>query len=167
MSDRGPIVNLESVPLEKNIAPDGESGFASRSAAIGAALGTEKLGCRLLVVPPGKAAYPYHLHHAHEELFVVLAGEGTLRYAGERYTIGPGDVISAKAGAEHPHQIVNTSDADLRYLAISTMEQPEVCEYPDSGKVAAIAGAPPGRRPYPLFFVARRADGVDYWDGEE
>lgn len=46
------------------------------------------------------------------------------------------------------------------------MEQPEVAEYPDSDKIGVIAGAPPGRHPYELFFFTKRESGVDYFEGE-
>jgi uncharacterized cupin superfamily protein len=119
-----------------------------------------------VVVPPGKKAWPYHLQYANEEMFVILEGAGTLRYDGERYPIKAGDVISTKAGSGTAHQIINSSDAELRYLAISTMIHPEISEYPDSGKRAMVAGSPPGRRPYDLFELAPNDASVDYWDGE-
>lgn len=119
-----------------------------------------------MVVPPGKKAWPYHLQHANEEMFVILEGCGTLRYDGERYPIKAGEVISTRAGRGTAHQIINSSDAELRYLAISTMIHPEISEYPDSGKRAMVTGAPPGRGPYDLFEVVPDSAGVDYWEGE-
>lgn len=139
--------------------------FAADVGNIGSLIGAQKLGCSPVVVPPGKKAWPYHLQYANEEMFVVLEGTGTLRYDGERYPVKAGDVIATPVGKAH--QILNTSDVELRYLAISTMIEPEVAEYPDSGKRAMIAGAPPGRRPYPLFVALPNDAEVDYWDGEE
>jgi uncharacterized cupin superfamily protein len=65
------------------------------------------------------------------------------------------------------HQIINTSDAELRYLAISTMIEPDIAEYPDSAKRLMLAGSPPGRRPYPLYVVVPNDATADYWDREE
>ena len=113
---------------------------------------------KLDIVAPGKTSCPYHFHHAEEEMFIVLQGEGTLRVAGERLPIKAGDVIFIPAGPEYPHHIINTSDAPLHYLSISTQSKLEICEYPDSGKLGAYA---PGVR-----FMQRRETGVDYWDGE-
>lgn len=70
-------------------------------------------------------------------MFVVLEGSGTLRAAAEMLPIKAGDVIFIPTGPEYPHQIINTSEAPLKYLSISTMEEPEICEYPDSGKFMA------------------------------
>lgn len=124
-----------------------------------------KLGASIDVVPPGKRTCPYHFHYAQEEMFIVLEGEGTLRVAGEMIPIRAGDVITIPPGPEYPHHILNTSDAPLKYLSVSTMELPEVCEYPDSGKYLTDVGRNGG----PLVADGRmhRVDSdLDYWDGE-
>lgn len=71
---------------------------------------------------------------------------------------------------EWAHQVRNTGSGTARFLMVSEMNAPEVSVYPDSGKVAAFTRAP-GAAPDPnaedelaLFF--RRADDVDYYDGE-
>ncbi|GIL05871.1 MAG: auxin-binding protein [Betaproteobacteria bacterium] len=123
-----------------------------------------KLGASVDILPPGKVTCPYHFHYAQEEMFVILEGEGSLRVAGEMLPIRAGDVISIPPGPEYPHHIVNTSNAPLKYLSISTQETPEICEYPDSGKYAAFA-----REKGPLLDGGRmhRPDSdLDYWDGE-
>ncbi len=123
-----------------------------------------KLGASYDILPPGKVACPYHFHYAQEEMFVILAGAGSLRVAGEMVPIRAGDVIAIPPGPAYPHQIVNTSDAPLAYLSISTQETPEICEYPDSGKYLAFA-----LEKGPLLAGGRlhRPDSdLDYWDGE-
>jgi uncharacterized cupin superfamily protein len=158
------VVNLAEVPLEEH---GHEPGFEALFGPVGRLIGTRLLGCRLCVVPPGKKAWPYHFHHANEELFVILAGEGTLRLPEGRRSVRAGDVIACPPGPAHAHQLINNSEAELRYLAVSTMIHPEVMEYPDSGKVASMAGSPPGgRRPRDLFFIARKRDAVGYWEEE-
>jgi uncharacterized cupin superfamily protein len=132
--------------------------YESRSARLSAGTAARKLGASVDVMPPGKRSCPYHLHHVQEEMFIVLEGEGTLRVAGQEVPIRAGDVIHVPPGPEYPHHIVNTSDAPLHYLSISTQERPEVCEYPDSGKVGIFT---PGLR-----FLQKRDAGLDYWDGE-
>ena len=163
MTKSAPIVSLADLPLQTFQKGDG---FQADIARVGKVLGSEKLGCTLVVVPAGKKAWPYHLQHANEEMFVILDGSGTLRYDGNRYPINAGDVISTRTGKGTAHQIVNSSNSELRYLAISTMIHPEVSEYPDSGKRAMVTGAPPGRGPYELFEVVPDDAGIDYWEGE-
>ena len=159
------IRNFDDAPLETSTRAPLYDG--SRSAGvIGPRQGLpgRKIGCGVDVVPPGKRACPYHFHYAQEEVFIVLEGQGTLRVAGEMLPIRAGDVISIPPGPEYPHQIINTSDAPLKYLSLSTLEFPEVCEYPDSGKYLAYA-----RADGPLLQRGRmhRADtDLDYWDGE-
>ena len=163
MDTKPPIVNLADVPLERSGHGDT---FEAGLGAVGALIGTQKLGCRLTVVPPGKKAWPYHLHHVNEEFFFILQGEGTLRYDGQTYAIRQGDCIAAPTGRGTAHQIINTSSAELRYLAISTMEHPDTFEYPDSNKRGLVVGAPPGRRPYEVRIWFRDDAAIDYWDGE-
>jgi uncharacterized cupin superfamily protein len=79
-----------------------------------------KLGASIDVLPPGKRGCPYHFHYAQEEMFVIVEGSGTLRVAGEMIPVAAGDVIAIPPGPEYPHQIINTSDAPLKYLSIST-----------------------------------------------
>lgn len=135
--------------------------------SIGARLATgtaaQKLGATVDTVPPGKRSCPYHLHHAQEEMFIVLDGRGTLRVAGEMLPLRAGDVAFIPPGPDYPHQLLNTSDAPLTYLSISTRDTPEIVEYPDSGKYLVMAG-PPGARTFDT--LQRQADSLDYWDGE-
>lgn len=162
---RAPVVNIDQ--LEFHEQHHGER-FAARIASAARAVGARKLGYRLVIVPPGKRAWPYHAHHANEEMFFILEGEGTLRHAGEEYPVRTGDFIAAVADLGQPHQLINSGAAELKYLAVSTMEQPDVFVYPDSDKFGVFAGsAPGGRREERSFaFFGRTRDQRDYWDGE-
>ena len=133
--------------------------FKATTARLGAELGAEQIGCTLVELEPGKRAWPYHLHYAEEEMFVILEGEGTLRYDGAEHRVRAGDVIYAPTGDGTAHQIVNTSDTALRYLAISSMLDPDICLYPDSGKVGSYAGSA-------FRLLVPEDAATDYWDGE-
>lgn len=160
------ILNLENVEFQDR--SQGEK-FECRIAAVGAELDSKKLGFNVTVVPPGKRAFPYHAHRANEEMFFILEGEGSMRIDGATHKIRKGDFISLPPGRNSAHQIHNDSRAPLRYLAVSTMELPEVVEYPDSGKLGVSAGTLGGRPASPdsIRHFTRLKDGVDYWDGEE
>ena len=123
-----------------------------------------KLGISIDVVAPGMRGCPYHFHYAQEEAFVILEGTGTLRVAGEMLALKAGDTIFIPPGPAYPHQIVNTSDAPLKFLSISTKDSPEVVEYPDSGKY--LASARRDGEPYGFSRMHRAADDLHYWDGE-
>jgi uncharacterized cupin superfamily protein len=117
-----------------------------------------KLGAGFDVLAPGKRSCPYHYHLAQEELFVILEGRGDLRVAGRMLPVRAGDLVFVPPGPEYPHQFINTSDAPLKYLSISTQERPEICVYPDSGKIGAFAAG--------VRLVQRGEANLDYWDGE-
>ena len=125
----------------------------------------KKMGLSVDIVPPGKRACPYHFHYVEEEMFIVLEGSGTLRVAGQMVPIAAGDCLFIPPGPSFPHQIINTSDAPLKYLSASTRAEAEICEYPDSGKYLAFTK----RGPETLLNDGRMhrvKDDLDYWHGE-
>jgi uncharacterized cupin superfamily protein len=166
MSDRAAVLaatlirNVNDVPLKRLLR---EPHYDAQGARLARGTAARKLGASFDIVAPGKRSCPYHLHHAQEEMFVVLEGTGTLRVAGEMLPVKAGDVIFIPPGPEYPHQLLNTSDAPLKYLSISTMEAPEICEYPDSGKYLA-EGSLDSETPFEV--IDRRGASLDYWDGE-
>jgi uncharacterized cupin superfamily protein len=163
----GPILNIADVPLRA--VGDGKN-FIGQCGRIGAAVGAKKLGCQLHVVQAGQKAFPRHAHHANEEMFFVVSGSGTYRFGKESRAIRAGDIISAPAGnVETAHQILNTSDAELRYLAFSTRLDPDVVEYADSNKFLVSSLVPEGGGLVSAGFkyIGRMDSAVDYWDGEK
>jgi uncharacterized cupin superfamily protein len=160
------IVSLKDIPFHDWTDADG---VRARIAWVGNRIGSRKLGFNVTVIPPGKSAFPYHAHHANEEMFFVLQGRGTIRIGKERHAIRADDFISLPPGRRYAHQIINTSKRPLRFLAVSTMELPEVGEYPESGKIGVFTGTPPGRRPRrgDRRAYLRLRDKVGYWEGEK
>ncbi|WP_435196611.1 cupin domain-containing protein [Natronomonas sp. EA1] len=145
---------------------DSEMGL--RRKQLGEAAGSEQLGCSLYELPPGERSWPYHYHTANEEAIYVLAGEGLLRLAGAEHALRAGDYVALPADESGAHRVVNDSDGVLRYLAVSTMNEPDVTVYPDSDKLGVFVGSPPGGRdPRSLHGYYRREDAVDYWEDEE
>ena len=166
-----PIINLDQLvtqALPAQYAPPAEAAgrFDPHCAMIGALIGLQQLGCNLTVLAPGKRAFPFHNHRVNEELFIVVEGEGEIRIGEARHALRKGDVVACPAGGqESAHQIVNTSGAELRYLAISTGRSPEVVEFPDSGKYAVIVNEADGKT-LSRRTVGRLGATVDYWEGE-
>jgi uncharacterized cupin superfamily protein len=145
--------------------------FGHRRKQLGSAAGGQRLGCSLYEVPPGRTAFPRHYHLANEEAIYVLEGSGTLRIGqeGEEVEVSQGDYVALPGGADETHQLVNTSSTALRYLCFSTMVEPDVMVYPDSGKVGIVGGAAPGgpkeERTFAKFL--REDAEVGYYDGED
>ncbi len=161
-----PVLNIDDADLFDFGSPGGK--FAAKLGRMGPALGAEKLGAMLTIVEPGKRAFPFHVHHAIEEMFYIIEGEGEYRFGEEVHPIKQGDLLSAPTGGpERAHQIVNTGAETLKYLAFSTMDKIDVVEYPDSDKFLAFAsedGTPQTAR---MRFIGRQASAVDYFDGED
>lgn len=156
-----PIMNLEEVELDDVE----ENGFyTSKRGQISDHIGARKLGYNLTVLPPGSAQCPFHNHHGSEEMFLILEGEGELRFGDKRYPIRKHDVIACPpGGAEVAHQIINTGTTTMRYLALSTLVDVEACEYPDSQKVLIVTR---NREERGLRKMFRAENTVDYYDRE-
>ncbi len=153
------VVNALTVPYQDYSDESGRFGAGSRE--IGEAAGAGRLGYNLTLVKPGARSNPYHFHHAEEEAFYILEGHGTLRQGDEQggeelVAIGPGDIVAFPAGTGISHQFINTSEAPLVYLAISTIEPLDVAEYPDSDKLNIRS----------TRLIVRRSPRLDYLDGE-
>jgi uncharacterized cupin superfamily protein len=149
------------------------------------AAGGADLGASLYELPPGGKSWPYHYHTGNEEAIYVLAGEGTLRLGDRdsgvdggddgskgdeaRHPLRAGDYVALPAGPESAHRVENDGDEPLRFLVVSTMRDPDVTVYPDSGKIGVYAGSPPGGDPDDRVvdgYFPRDAT-VDYWRDEE
>ena len=148
-------------------AEQDEPPFTWRRSRVGRQARAEKLGASVFELVPGSSSFPLHVHHANEELLVVLAGTPTLRTLEGGRELSPGDVVAFPSGPRGAHRIDNRSDSPVRFLIVSTMISPEVNEYPDSGKIWVRNFAPggePGREP--LDALARPDPDLHYMDGE-
>ena len=160
-----PIINIDNLEF-KDFGH--EPRFEAGRAEVAGQIGAQKLGYAVVRVPPGKRAWPYHSHYVIEEMFFILEGEGTLRHADLEYPLRKGDFICSPADPQQPHQIINTSNRELVYIAVSTQEHTDVFLYPDSGKYGVWHGKTRNPRDPDGFLVfARKETAVDYWDGED
>jgi uncharacterized cupin superfamily protein len=157
-----PVMNLDEAEFD-DIEDNGR--YTSKRASLGIHIGARKLGYNLTVLPPGKVQCPFHNHRGEEEMFFILEGEGELRFGDKRYPLRPNDIIACPPGGpEVAHQIINTGAVTMRYLALSTLCDIEVCEYPDSGKMLVVADKPVDRSLRKIF---RAETTVDYYDREK
>ncbi len=58
-----------------------------------------------------------------------------LRQAGQFREVGKDDLIFFPNRPEGTHQFYNHTDEPFKFLALSTMDDFEICEYPDSKKI--------------------------------
>ena len=157
-----PFINIDKL---EDFEQSEKGQFQENFSGISDKIGAQKLGYSITTVPPGKKACPFHNHHINEEMFLILEGEGMLRFGEHEYAIKRHDIIACPAGGKDvAHQIVNTSQADIKYLCLSTNEPYEICEYPDSNKIQSMVGEQGERE---LIRIFKASDKVDYYDGEK
>lgn len=143
-----------------------EPGFGFTRLRLGEQLGLEKLGASLYELPAGETLWPYHWHHANEELAIIVEGTVVLRDESGERTLVRGDLAGFPTGPRGAHLLRNDSDEPARILMISTAVFPELVDYPDSGKLGVF-----GTSPFHHADGASRAwiplgAKVDYYEGE-
>jgi uncharacterized cupin superfamily protein len=106
---------------------------------------------------PGQTPYPFHLHGAQWEFYLVISGKGLVRHGDGTTPIEPGDAFLFKSG--EPHQLMNPAQSteDLVLYVVADNPTNESCYYPDSKKWIVYS---PERR-------LMRSEPLDYYDGEE
>lgn len=126
--------------------------------------GGEALGGTVFEVEPGWSSY-FHLHHANEELLLVLEGAPALRTADGERELRPGDVALFRRGPEGAHAVANTSGAVARFVVFSTMISPDIAEQVDEGTLGIFAGdSPTAGRDAPLELFFRRETAIGFFD---
>jgi uncharacterized cupin superfamily protein len=156
------VVHPDSLPWEEWTSTNRKYRGTSKelSIALGAkrntptGLGGHPFDLELSRLAPGECGSPFHSHAAQWEMFLILAGHGTVRAGSETHTVKPGDVVLHPPG--EPHKITNRGETELLFFLITDNPPVEYWHYPDSNKW--------GLRAPRKFF---RTTDVDYWDGEE
>lgn len=159
------VINLSEMAWDRINGPEGVLSGGQRK-RVGMKIGAHKLGYSFFNVPPGKAAFPYHTHVGNEEMIYIIVGSGVLRFGREEIAVSAGDVIACPPGSDYPHQLINTGATDIQYLVVSTMEYPDISQYPDSNKIGAYATAAGGAQTgFRALYLRDR--NVNYYDGED
>jgi uncharacterized cupin superfamily protein len=131
--------------------PDWGGGVGARR-LVRALRGT--LGASVWELGPGASQFVYHFHHGTEELLVVLRGMPTVRMHDGDRELAEGDVVPFPRGPEGGHQVRNDGETSARVMIVSAAADPDVAEYPETGKVALVVG---GRHRF-----HRTADAVEH-----
>lgn len=114
--------------------------------------GLTMLGASHVTLTPGAWSSQRHWHADEDEMVIMLAGEAVLVEDGERTPLRAGDIAAWPAGAENGHHLVNESNADCIFVAVSAGAAPGggSGEYPDIDMVFTPAGyAHKDGTPYP------------------
>jgi uncharacterized cupin superfamily protein len=145
---------FDNVAALADVEPNpGPAGRVRRD--LGSAAGSRHTGLKLVDCEPGRLACVPHCHSAEEELFVVLAGEGTCTLGDDEHPLRPGSLIARPPGSGTAHAL-RAGVTPLRVLAYGTREPNDICYYPRSGKVYLCGVG-----------VIGRIEPLDYWEGED
>jgi uncharacterized cupin superfamily protein len=71
------------------------------------------------VLKPGAWSSQRHWHKGEDELLVMLTGEAVLVEDGGRTVLRPGDVCAWAESVENGHHLINESDEDCSFVAVS------------------------------------------------
>jgi len=151
-------VNLFAVALAAD--DDDPDGYRSSYARVGPLIGASALGLSVYELSRGQSICPYHYEYPEEEWLIVLEGRATLRDPDGEHELEPWDAVCFPTGPAGAHKVTNRTDERLLVAMLSTKHPTAVAVYPDSDKIGAWSGDGEVKH---LF---RRADAVDYYDGE-
>jgi uncharacterized cupin superfamily protein len=113
------------------------------------------LGGSIWELQPGQPEYVYHFHHGSDEVLIVLRGEPTLRTPEGERALREGEVVPLPHGPDGARAVSNPTDSVVRILMFSSNVDPDVAEYPETGKIGVITDG----RTWEFF---RRGDAVDH-----
>jgi len=128
-------------------------------APIGAQAGAREIAANIYELDPGAVGSPLHIHHANEELLLVLAGTLSLRGPDGTQLLRVGAVVVFPRGHAGAHSLVNRSSETVRYLVVSTTHRPDVVEYLDIGAMLVVL--PEQRLAFPAGADADQKSVVD------
>lgn len=93
--------------------------------------GLTEMGASHVVLKPGAWSSQRHWHDEEDELLVMLSGEAVLIEDSGRWVIRPGDVCAWPKGVKNGHHLINESDADCVFIAISAGNRDGTGAYSD------------------------------------
>lgn len=152
------VFNLQGDEWDRT---EDREGWCSTDAWVGQRIGAELIGGSMYELEAGDRLWPYHTHHANEEWLIVLWGKPSLRTPEGEQILREGDVVCFPRGKEGAHQVINRTDTAIRVLMLSTLVEPDIVEYLDSGKIGARSVR--GER----IMLSRPGPVLGYWEGEE
>lgn len=116
---------------------DVEGRWWRRLAPVG---GLTLMGASHVVLKPGAWSSQRHWHEGEDELVIMLSGEAVLIEGDGEVVLRAGDVAAWAAGVANGHQLVNRTDSDCAFIAISAGDKDGGGEYSDIDMKFEAAG---------------------------
>lgn len=129
-----PVIDLDAIPQSGDThypPPYDRQIEGRRFRRLGPAAGLTHLGASHVVLKPGAWSSQRHWHAGIDELLVMLSGEAVLVENAGRRVLRPGDIVAWAAGVENGHHLINESDADCSFVAVSASDGSKSAAYPD------------------------------------
>lgn len=117
-----PKIDLEAIPQNNatGYPPPFDADVQERwKRRLGPLAGLTHIGATHAVLKPGAWSSQRHWHYGEDELLVMLSGEAVLVEDEGRTVLRPGDICVWPRGVENGHHLINESEADCSFLAIS------------------------------------------------
>ncbi len=93
--------------------------------------GLTQIGVNITTLGPGVWSSQRHWHAKEDEFIYMISGELVLIEDDGETIMRPGDCAAWKAGVRNGHHLVNRSNADARFLVVSSIDPTDWGEYPD------------------------------------
>lgn len=129
-----PKLDLEAIPQVNRTgypAPFDEplaGRWYRRLAPVGA---LTEMGASHVVLKPGAWSSQRHWHDDEDELLIMLTGEAVLVEDAGRTVLKAGDICAWPKGVRNGHHLINESDADCSFVAISAGDRDGTGAYSD------------------------------------
>jgi len=93
--------------------------------------GLSAMGASHVVLKPGAWSSQRHWHDGEDEFLVMLTGEAVLIDDSGETLLRPGDCAAFPMGDNNAHHLINRSDADCSFIAISAGDRNSGGSYAD------------------------------------
>lgn len=117
-----PKLDIEAIPQSNatGYPPPFDAAVSGRWwRRLGPVGGLTEMGASHVVLKPGGWSSQRHWHDDEDELLVMLTGEAVLIEDGGRTVLRPGDICAWAKGVTDGHHLVNESEADCSFIAVS------------------------------------------------
>jgi uncharacterized cupin superfamily protein len=117
-----PRIDLDAIPQVSRTgypAPFDEAVTGRWQRRLAPATGLTELGATHVMLKPGAWSSQRHWHHGEDEMVVMLSGEAVLIDDTGETLLKPGDIAAFPKDDGNGHCMINRSDADCTFVAIS------------------------------------------------
>jgi uncharacterized cupin superfamily protein len=128
-----PKLDIAAIPLKRggSYPPPYNELVAKRSLRqLSAPGGLTDFEANQVILPPGAVSSQRHWHEGEDEFVVILSGVAVLVEENARTPMGAGECAVFPKGVANAHHLINESDGDCVFIAISIAET-KPCHYPD------------------------------------